>query len=234
MDEQSSPGRYRGRRRVPAAPRSRYAAVVTTAVVGAGVVALGAGVGLDDAKLDPNHVSAFGGFDTTALELRAEAIERTSRAERESGGLATSVSQQAPDVWLLPMRNYTYTSEFGYRWGRMHQGIDLGAPQGAPIHAVHAGTVVHSRWAGGYGYMVVVDHGDGVQTLYAHASELLVYEGQEVSAGDRLALVGNTGYSFGPHLHFEVHVNGVPQEPVSWLKEHGVDILTATEEIYGS
>lgn len=234
MDEQSSPGRYRGRRRVPAAPRSRYAAVVTTAVVGAGVVALGAGTALDDAKQDPHRLSALGTLDTAALELRAEAVERTSRAERESGGLATSIPQQAPDVWLLPMRNYSYTSEYGYRWGRMHQGIDLAAPQGSPIQAVHAGTVVHSRWAGGYGYMVVVDHGDGVQSLYAHASELLVYEGQEVAAGDRLALVGNTGYSFGPHLHFEIHLNGVPQEPVAWLDERGVDITTATEEIYGS
>lgn len=232
MDEDSSPARYRGRRRVPAAPRSRYAAVVTSAVVGAGVVALGAGAGFDDAKLDPERLSSLGNLDTSALEGRAEAAERASRAERE-GGLATSIPQAAPDVWLLPMHNYSFTSSYGWRWGRMHNGIDLAAPQGAPIYAVHAGTVVLSRWHGGFGYAVVIDHGDGVETLYAHASELLVSEGQEVTAGDRIALVGNTGFSFGPHLHFEIHQHNTPVEPLEWLEERGVDVLNAKEEIYG-
>lgn len=232
MDEESSPARYRGRRRVPTPPRSRYAAVVTTAVVGAGVVALGSGTAFDDAKLDPDRLSTLGSLDTSALEGRAEAAERASRAERE-GGLATSIPQAAPDVWLLPMQDYRYTSSYGWRWGRMHQGIDLAAPTGTPIYSVHAGTVVLSRWYAGYGYAVVIDHGDGVETLYAHASELLVSEGQEIAAGDRIALVGNTGYSFGPHLHFEIHVNNAPAEPVSWLEEQGVDIINGTEEIYG-
>jgi murein DD-endopeptidase MepM/ murein hydrolase activator NlpD len=232
LDEESSPTRYRGRRSVPTAPRSRYAAVVTTAVVGAGVVALGAGTSFHDAKLDPEHLSSLGTLDTSALEGRAEAAERASRAERE-GGLATSIPQAAPDVWLLPLHNYTYTSAYGWRWGRMHNGIDLAAPGGTPIHAVHGGTVVLSRWHGGFGYAVVIDHGDGVESLYAHASELLVFEGQEVAAGDRIALVGNTGYSFGDHLHFEIHVNNIPVEPISWLDEQGVDIVTGTEEIYG-
>jgi murein DD-endopeptidase MepM/ murein hydrolase activator NlpD len=208
--------------------------VVTTAVVGAGVVALGAGTALDDAKLNPERASSLGTLDLSALESRAEVTERASRAERERGGLATSIAQQAPDVWLLPLHSYNYTSAYGWRWERMHNGIDLAAPQGTPIHAMHAGTVVRSGWHGGYGYMVAIDHGNGVQTLYAHASELLVSEGQEVAAGDRVALVGNTGYSFGAHLHLEVHINGVPQEPVGWFDERGVDILDATDQIYGS
>ena len=232
MDEQSPPARYRGRRRIPESPRSRYAAVVTTAMVGAGVVALGTGTALDDAKLNPDRLSSMGGLDASALEIRAEAAERASRAVRDGGGLASSISQAAPDVWLLPLHNYAYTSAYGWRWGRMHEGIDLAAPTGAPIYAANAGTVVLSRWYAGYGYAVIIDHGDGVETLYAHASQLLVYEGQEVSAGDRIALVGNTGYSFGAPLHFEVHVNGVPVEPVAWLAERGVDIIHQTEAIY--
>ncbi len=228
-----APPRYRGRRRVAAAPRSRYAAVFTSAVVGAGVVALGAGNLMPDAKLAPDNLSAFGSR-TDVFDERSEAAERASRAMRERGGLATSITQEAPDVWLLPLRNYTLSSFYGWRWERMHEGVDLAAPHGTPIQAVHAGTVVLSRWYSGYGYCVIIDHGDGVETLYAHASQLLVYEGQEVSAGDIIALVGNTGYSFGAHLHFETHVNGVPQDPIPWMKERGVDLVERTEEIYGS
>lgn len=231
MDERPLPGRYRGRRRVPVPPRSRYAAVVTTAMVGAGVVALGAGSAVPDAKLSPDQLSTLGSLDLTVMEERAEAAERASRAERERGGLATSITQQAPDLWLLPMHDYRFSSPFGWRWSRMHNGIDLAAPQGAPIYAVHAGTVTLSRWNGGYGYAVVIDHGDGLETLYAHASQLLVYEGQEVTAGERIALVGNTGYSLGAHLHFETHVYGAPQDPVPWLQERGVDVLTATDTL---
>lgn len=230
MDERSSPRRYRGRRRVPVAPRSRYAAVFTTAVVGAGVVALGTGAAFQDAKLDQNRQAGLGGLNAS-LESRAEAVERASRAERSSGGLATSIAE-APDMWLLPVTDYTLSSEYGWRWGRMHAGIDLAAPQGAPIYAMNAGTVVLSGWFAGYGYAVIIDHGNGVQTLHGHTSQLLVSEGQEVAAGERIALVGNTGYSFGPHLHLEVHVNGEPQEPISWLREHDVDIVDATDALY--
>ena len=145
----------------------------------------------------------------------------------------TAPVQHAPDVWLLPLPDYEYSSAYGYRWGALHQGIDLAAPTGTPIYAVHAGTVTFSAWGGGYGYLVIIEHEDGVETLYGHASQLLVSEGQEVDAGEVVALVGNTGNSFGAHLHFEVHLDGVAQEPVGWLDEHGVDILGKVEEIYG-
>lgn len=231
MDERSSPGRYRGRRRVPVAPRSHYAAVFTTAVVGAGVVALGTGAAFQDAKLDQDRQAALGGLNAT-LESRAEAAERASRTDRSNGGLATSIAA-APDAWLLPMTDYTLSSEYGWRWGRMHAGIDLAAPQGTPIHAMNAGTVVLSGWYAGYGYAVIIDHGNGVESLYGHSSQLLVSEGQEVAAGERIALVGNTGYSFGPHLHLEVHVDGVPHEPLGWLNEREVDIVNATDALTG-
>jgi murein DD-endopeptidase MepM/ murein hydrolase activator NlpD len=208
--------------------------VVTTAVVGAGVVALGAGAAFPDAKQNPDALSALGGDLNALLEDRAEASERVSRANREQGGLATSIEQAAPDVWLLPVDDYTVSSVYGWRWGRMHQGVDLAAPHGTPVYAVHAGTVVLSGWHAGYGYAVIIDHGDGTESLYGHNSELLVSQGQEVTAGERIARVGNTGYSFGAHLHLEVHVDGVAQEPVAWLDERGVDVLERYEAVYGT
>ena len=207
MDERPLPGRYRGRRRVPVPPRGRYAAVVTTAMVGAGVVALGAGAAMPDAKLAPDQLSALGSVDSSLLQDRAEAVERASRANGERGGLATSTTQQAPDLWLLPMHDYTFSSPYGWRWNRMHNGIDLAAPHGTPIFAVHAGTVTLARWNGGYGYAVIIDHGDGVQTLYGHNSELLVSEGQEARwRADRADRQHRL--PFGIHLHFGVRPRG--------------------------
>jgi len=230
LDERSSPpSRYRGRRRVPVAPRSHYAAVVTTAIVGAGVVALGAGATFDDAKANPAELAASG-LDESLAE-RAEAAERASRAERQSEGLASSIAE-APDIWMLPATDYDLSSPFGERWGRLHAGVDLAVPLGAPVYAMHSGTVVVSRWDGGYGYAVMIDHGNGEQTLYGHNSSLLVSEGQEVEAGERIALAGNTGYSFGPHIHLEVHIDGEAVDPVPWLQEHGVDLVEGTDPLY--
>lgn len=225
------PSRYRGRRRVPTAPPSRYAAVVTTAFVGAGVVALGVGAAMPDAKQDSSQTTTLGDLDT-ALADRSEVLDRASRANGGRGGLATSIEQSAPDVWRLPVYDYTYSSAFGYRWGSIHRGIDLAVPTGAPVNSVHAGTVIHSGWNGGYGYLVVVEHADGVQSWYGHNSQLYVSVGQQVAAGEVLAAAGNTGNSFGSHVHFEVHVDGVAVEPVGWLAERGVDVLNQTEELF--
>lgn len=234
MDERPSQGRYRGRRRAPTPPRNRYATVVTTAVVGAGVVAFGASMGIPDAKVDAGQLSGLANLDTAALDERAEAAERVSRASRMNGGLATSINQTAPDVWLLPVYNYSVTSGYGWRWGALHAGVDLAVPAGTPVYAAHAGKVALARWYAGYGYAVIIDHGDGIETVYGHNSELLVAEGQEVAAGDRISLAGNTGYSFGDHVHFEVHIDGVAQDPVPWMQERGVDIISEVEEIYAN
>jgi murein DD-endopeptidase MepM/ murein hydrolase activator NlpD len=109
---------------------------------------------------------------------------------------------------------YDYiSSAFGKRWGRQHQGIDFAAPHGAPIYAMSAGTVVYSGWESGYGKSVVIDHGNGTQTRYAHCSKLLVKTGKVVSKGQKIAKIGSTGHSTGPHLHFEVIVKGVRKNP---------------------
>ena len=222
-------GRYRGRRRAPTPPRGRYAAVVTTAVVGAGVVALGASTTFPD------------GFDVTAADSsiydglgnladRAQA----GRAGRGDGRTPLSSSDQAaPKIWLLPLRQYTVTSPFGKRWGVLHPGVDLSAPEGTRYYAAAAGTVILCRWNSGYGYNVMIDHGGGVVSVYGHSSKLLCKEGQRVQAGDLLALVGNTGYSFGPHLHFEIRLDGVPIDPVPFMRRNGVDIPQHIETAYG-
>lgn len=127
----------------------------------------------------------------------------------------TAPTSQGPALaWPVSGR---VTSNFGQRWGRMHYGIDIAAPMGTPVYAALAGTVTYSDWAGTYGMLVTIDHGDGVETRYAHNSRLLVKVGDKVQAGQRIALVGSTGESTGPHLHFEVLVDGQRKDPLRHL-----------------
>jgi len=115
------------------------------------------------------------------------------------------------------------TSPYGYRvhpiWGTTiyHSGIDIGVDEGTPVHAADGGVVVWSGWMGGYGYAVVIDHGNGLSTLYGHNSELAVDEGQSVAKGQVISYAGSTGNSTGPHVHFEVRVNGDPVDPMGYL-----------------
>jgi murein DD-endopeptidase MepM/ murein hydrolase activator NlpD len=112
----------------------------------------------------------------------------------------------------------TLTSRFGWRWGRLHKGIDISARIGTPIYAADGGKVIFSGTQNGYGKMVVIDHGNGIQTAYAHNSKNLVSKGQRVHKGQKIAEVGNTGRSTGPHLHFEVRKNGTPVNPLKYVK----------------
>ncbi|MEX0657636.1 MAG: M23 family metallopeptidase, partial [Egibacteraceae bacterium] len=105
-----------------------------------------------------------------------------------------------------------------YGTGRMHTGVDFGSPSGAPIYAATGGTVISAGWRGGYGLAVVVDHGNGVATLYAHSSQVLVSPGQRVGRGQVIARIGSTGQSTGPHLHFEVRVHGQHRDPMPYLR----------------
>jgi murein DD-endopeptidase MepM/ murein hydrolase activator NlpD len=195
---------------------------------------MGAGAALPDAKaVSP---TALADIDSAAvtddLADRSESADRASR-DTDRGGLATSMNQRAPDVWRLPVTGYQFTSPYGLRWGRLHAGVDLAVPEGTRVNAVHSGTVVQAGWFGGYGNCVIIDHGNGVETVYGHNSALDVRVGQKVKAGDPIAQAGNTGHSYGSHVHLEVHVKGEPKDPIPWLRERGVDIKLEVDAIYG-
>jgi len=110
------------------------------------------------------------------------------------------------------------TSKFGPRWGRMHKGIDIAAPEGTPIRAAEDGVVIYSgNGLRGYGNVVIIEHRGGFSTVYAHNSVNLVKEGDKVRKGDIIAKVGSTGRSTGPHLHFEIRKDAVAQDPLKYL-----------------
>jgi murein DD-endopeptidase MepM/ murein hydrolase activator NlpD len=152
-------------------------------------------------------------------------IEGLIRSRQASGGSITG--SPAPNagpspkgasasglIWPL---NGPITSPFGPRWGRMHTGIDIAGPYGAPIRAAKAGTVILAGSDGGYGNATIIDHGGGFSTLYGHQSRIAVSDGQTVSQGQIIGYEGCTGNCTGPHVHFETRVNGSPQNPMSYL-----------------
>jgi murein DD-endopeptidase MepM/ murein hydrolase activator NlpD len=149
--------------------------------------------------------------------LAAESAALAARIQEAQRGAGSSGDGQPSAAGLVWPCDGVVVSGYGMRWGRMHEGIDIGCAYGTSNRAAAAGTVIHSGWLGGYGNLVVVDHGNGLSTAYAHASVLLVGVGQSVSQGETLSLVGSTGNSSGPHLHFEVRVNGAAVDPLFYL-----------------
>lgn len=131
-------------------------------------------------------------------------------------GAAAAGGPASPAGYIWPVAG-PLTSEYGMRWGSMHPGIDIGAQHGDTVAAARDGWVEHADWLGGYGLTVIIDHGDGVRTLYAHHSRLLVESGQWVGQGEPVALVGSTGISTGPHLHFEIRLRGQALDPLEYL-----------------
>ena len=163
------------------------------------------------------------------LQTRIEVLSARARlAEQRLGEVVASVD----DIRLrreamptrLPIEGAVLTSPFGYRrspftrrW-KFHSGLDLSAPRGTPVHAAAAGTVIQAGWMGGYGRMVQIDHGNGMVSRYGHNSRLFVHEGDHVQAGQLISTVGTTGQSTGPHLHFEIFVDGHPVDPLDLLE----------------
>jgi murein DD-endopeptidase MepM/ murein hydrolase activator NlpD len=152
--------------------------------------------------------------EVQALAAQSAALAAAIRDAQAGASTGTGVPSASGFIWPV---NGPVVSGFGWRWGRMHEGIDIAAGMGTPIWAAAAGTVIHAGWLGGYGNLVVLDHGNGLATAYAHASAILVGVGQQVSQGETVSLVGSTGNSTGPHLHFEVRVNGSAVDPLLYL-----------------
>lgn len=152
--------------------------------------------------------------------LEAEEREITAIARRgvspASLGRNPALLAPARGGWVWPARG-PVTSGFGLRWGRMHQGIDIGAPIGAPIVAAKAGTVIYASAMRGYGNVVMILHGGGLTTVYAHQSAILARFGQQVAKGQQIGRVGCSGHCTGPHLHFEIRLNGIPHSPRNYL-----------------
>lgn len=168
--------------------------------------------------VEANHLDSSGALQAgqELLIPGAEARPERHMVASARGGASRRTSGQAG--WIWPITGGLHSSEFGEpRWGSPHTGLDIAVATGTPAHAVAAGTVVFSGWDGGFGYMVTIDHGGGIQTRYAHASKLLVSEGDWVAQGQEIILVGATGNSTGPHLHLEVLVDGEAQNPRNYL-----------------
>jgi murein DD-endopeptidase MepM/ murein hydrolase activator NlpD len=163
-------------------------------------------------------------LDSLTAQERADAEEIDSLQEVSAdlaakirAAQAHSTVQHVSGAGLIWPVNAPITSPFGWRWGRMHEGIDLGAAYGTPIAAAAAGVVIYAGWEGGYGNLVAIDHGGGLATAYGHQSRIAVSLGQSVSQGEIIGYVGSTGHSTGPHLHFEVRVNGQAVDPLGYL-----------------
>ncbi|MEE2032577.1 M23 family metallopeptidase [Rhodococcus chondri] len=161
---------------------------------------------------DPNDLSQFSNLLAKGQRFSEERAAREEAARRP--------------LFSVPAFG-AFTSNFGARWGTLHAGVDIAGPIGTPILAVADGTVLETGPASGFGLWVRLLHDDGTVTIYGHIDQSLVSQGQRVMAGDQIATMGNRGFSTGPHLHFEVHLNGVDKiDPVPWLATRGIALGT--------
>ena len=180
------------------------------------------------AKAQADQRAALAKTRTDIGELQGDVsrLEKEVQAELQAAQEAAAPTAAAPVVGpvqqesggglIWPVQG-TVTSPFGPRWGTVHEGIDIGAAEGTPIQAAQSGTVIMASYNGGYGNYTCIDHGGGFSTCYAHQSLIGVSVGQDVSQGEVIGEVGNTGHSFGAHLHFETRVNGVAEDPMGYL-----------------
>lgn len=158
-----------------------------------------------------------------------EALEELERESKELEQIILRLQSSKGEyhgtgIFTWPLPGYhRITSDYGWRYHpilheyRMHTGIDIAAPKGTKIVAADSGKVIYQGYMGGYGNVIIVDHGNGKSTLYAHMSAFTASEGQMVTKGEQIGKVGSTGWSTGPHLHFEVRINGSPVNPWSYL-----------------
>lgn len=165
--------------------------------------------------VDVNVIAARNGQSDLNTILAGQKL----RIPRNVPGIEPLPSRGLAAGWLSWPLQGIISSPFGMRDGKPHEGIDIAVEEGTPIRAAAPGRVVFAGPRGTYGLAVIVDHGDGVRTLYAHCSKILIAEGASVDTATVLALAGNTGRSTGPHLHLEVLKNGTPLNPLNYLEQ---------------
>lgn len=183
-----------------------------------------AGLDPDDliAQVQRGYSGQGGPLGPLAPSVIDDSDESAARASRildslDRMNLYRLAVEKAP--FAMPLRtSFRFTSGFGRRWGRMHEGTDLAGAHGSPILATADGTVIHAGWQSGYGNLVKIRHDFGIETRYGHMSKIRVKKGQKVSRGDLIGDMGNTGRSTGTHLHYEVRVNGNAVNPMTFIK----------------
>ncbi|MCP2278010.1 M23 family metallopeptidase [Nocardia amikacinitolerans] len=221
----------------PGATRSRRHRVATRAV--AVSAAVGASLGVL-AAANPDEASAPAAAETSASSsaIQYAAFDPAPAPEAVAWGEHRAAQEAVPPPPAPePVRPHTVrpvegrlTSTFGARWGAQHNGLDFGDPIGAPIFSVTDGVVIETGPASGFGLWVRVQQDDGTVGVYGHVNDILVEVGQQVSAGDVIATVGNRGQSTGPHLHYEVHDPALgPIDPMPWLAARGIHVGFAEE-----
>jgi murein DD-endopeptidase MepM/ murein hydrolase activator NlpD len=172
---------------------------------------------LADVREDARHYAS----EAAALQAQSANVAAQIRSAQATVSSSPTYSQASTDSspsasgFIWPVGG-PVVSPFGWRWGRMHEGVDIAAGYGSPIAAAASGTVIYAGWMGGYGNLIIIDHGGGIATAYAHQSSFAV-GGGPVSQGQTIGYVGCTGHCFGPHLHFEVRVNGSAVDPLGYL-----------------
>jgi murein DD-endopeptidase MepM/ murein hydrolase activator NlpD len=154
--------------------------------------------------------------ESQSLASASAALAAKLRAGSGGGSGSSGGGHHGAPHFIWPVHG-PITSPFGMRWGVLHPGIDIGVPTGTPVHAAAAGTVVWCGWMSGYGNFVVLDHGGGYATAYGHNSRVAVKCGENVEQGQVISYSGCTGFCTGPHVHFEVRVDGTPVDPLSYL-----------------
>ena len=185
------------------------------------------------AGMDPDHVLAEikKGYSGTGGPLMP--VSLSTKGSADLGGdtaRAEGILRQLDDMnmyriavdklpFAMPVKaNFRFSSPFGMRWGKMHEGVDMAAPTGTKIYAPADGVVIAAEWERGYGNIVKIRHDFGITTRYGHLSKILVKKGQKVSQGELIADMGSTGHSTGPHLHYEIRISGKPINPMTFIK----------------
>jgi murein DD-endopeptidase MepM/ murein hydrolase activator NlpD len=172
---------------------------------------------LADVREDARHYAS----EAAALQAQSANVAAQIRSAQATVSSSPMYSQASTDSspsasgFIWPVSG-PVVSPFGWRWGRMHEGVDIAAGYGTPIAAAASGTVIYAGWMGGYGNLIIIDHGGGIATAYAHQSSFAV-GGGPVSQGQTIGYIGCTGHCFGPHLHFEVRINGSAVDPLGYL-----------------
>ncbi|HYH72207.1 MAG TPA: M23 family metallopeptidase [Nocardioides sp.] len=163
-------------------------------------------------------------IQTAALQGRNEQAARAARSAQRKARAKAKMERESKR-WVRPIRTWHITSGFGWRWGKSHDGIDLGASTGTPLYAMSKGEVIGSFYDSSFGNKVEIRYWDGSISWYGHLSNRIAQKGDTVLPGELVGLVGNTGHSFGSHLHFEMQrsvTSDSPIDPVTWLKRHGL------------